>query len=52
MRSIVQLGSNKGAILMRPTATIQTDNKPLLQRLAIMLVNELRGRKDIAIGIA
>lgn len=52
MRSIVQLGSKPIGILTRPTATLQIENKPLIQRLATMLINELKGRKNIAMGIA
>jgi len=52
MRSIVQTGSKKEAILQRPTATIQSDNKPQIKRLVNMLMNEFRGRKGIAAGIA
>ena len=52
MRPIVQTDSKQEGILHRPTATVQTENRRLIQRLTLKLFNELRGRNSIALGIA
>tara|TARA_R110002020_G_scaffold212480_1_gene419070 strand:+ start:965 stop:1498 length:534 start_codon:yes stop_codon:yes gene_type:complete len=52
MRQIVQMGSKESNILLKPTATLQSENTPQMKRLTFMLMAELKGRHSIALGIA